>query len=341
MAAKFLPLVFIALLNTFQAHADVWSTLKNEEEFNNPKENTLSFIFYRAPKVIDWKTPGAMVRSAIWNNLSGDRNPLSHIDALISCEGERSELTGMSSKKDFSLVSNILTGRQSLELLVIAYPGYLISAEEIRKEAPRFAELGRVNTFSIKISNGVCKRLLKFVAEYREREYAKIYAGFTANPFKGEGAGCAAFGMSLLQVAGLLEDEFVKKWSHRLNVPKSLMNYQSYKATKSFWDFMLFGYDGVWSKDKNEGLAIVAFDPELMYNWVAKTAKALGKWDSTARVVKSGPSIGIEVDRTKVKAPTDDYWSYAFPPVRDLVSPGGARTNEARNSVDGKSSRSE
>jgi hypothetical protein len=296
------------------AHADVWSTLKNDDEFNHPTENRLSFIFYRAPKTIDWSTPGAMVRSAIWNTLSGDRNPLSHIDALISCEGERSVLTGMSSRKNMELYTEILMGRKSLDLLTDSYPGYLISEDEIRKEAPRYAALNRVNTLSFKISPGVCKRLLSFVADYRKRDYPKTYAGFTANPFKGEGAGCAAFGMSLLKVAGLLENEFVANWTHRLNVPKALINSATFKATKNFWDFMLFGFNGMWGKNEKDSLPILAFDPELMYNWVAKISKSPAMWDRTAHAMRSGPSFGIEVDRTQVRAPTDDYWSYAFPP---------------------------
>lgn len=316
MAPKFFSILMTLLLAATTAHADVWSTLKNDEEFNHPKENRLSFIFYRAPNTIDWSTPGAMVRTAIWNTLSGDRNPLSHIDAVISCEGERSIATGMSSKKDMSLYTNILFGRKSLDLLTDSYPGYLISEEEIRREAPKYAELNRVNTLSFKVSPAVCKRLLNYVSEYRRRDYPKTYAGFTANPFKGEGAGCAAFGMSLLKVAGLLENEFVASWTHRLNVPKSLLNSATSKATKNFWDFMVFGFSGVWGKDESDSLPILAFDPELMYKWVAKISKAPLSWDATAHAMKSGVSWGIEVDRSKVKALTDDYWSYAFPPSR-------------------------
>ena len=61
-----------------------------------------------------------------------------------------------------------------------------------------------------------------------------------------------------------------------------------------------------------------AFDPELMYKWVAKVSTAPASWDATARAVKSGMSLGIEVDRSKLKALTDDYWSYAFPPQNFL-----------------------
>ncbi len=308
-------IVALTLLLASTAHADVWRTLTDDKLFENPNENRISFIFYRAPKKIDWSSPGAMVRTAIWNTLSGDRNPLSHVDAVVSCVGERSVATGMSSKKDWGLYKSILLGQKSLDLLIQEYPGYLITDEEIRKEAPRYAEKDRVRTLSFKVSAAACKRTLDYIAEYRKRDYAKIYAGFAANPFKGEGAGCAAFSISVLKVAGLFDNEFLQKWTHRLQVPKQLINTATARAKANFWDFMLFGMNGVWGKKGDaESLSLLAFDPERMYDWVASVSRAPQAWDATARAVKHGVSLGIEVDRSQARAPTDDYWSYVFPP---------------------------
>jgi hypothetical protein len=307
-------ILYVLALFCLHVRADVMKILQDPELFEKPIENRIGVIFYSAPNAIDWSSPGAMVRTAIWNTLTGDTNPLSHVDALVSCEGERSELSGMSRVSRWSDYTDILSGRKSLDMLTESYPGNLITEQEIRAELPHYSKLGRVRTLSFKVSKEVCSRTLKYVREYRERDYGKTYAGFTANPFKGEGAGCAAYAMSVLQVAGLLDQTLIAKWTRRLHVPKDLIASKTKSALKNFWDFTLFRWNGHWGTEGGDSLSIVVFDPELMFNWVAKISDQPETWDKTARALKSDTILGLEADRSLLETPAGDFWANVFPP---------------------------
>jgi len=278
-------------------------------------DDKLSLLFYPAPAPIDWSSPGALVRSVAWNTLTGDPNPLSHIDVMIQCKGAKPILTGMSRKETYSNLKGVLLDGKGLELMTDSYDGYLIDEKEILAEVSKNIESGRVRVLSLKISSSTCSRLMTYIEGYKKRGYGKTYAGFTANPYKGEGAGCAAFGMSVLRVAGLLENEFINRWSRQVRIPTNLMNLPGQAALSGFWGYVFWRQNYAWAGEKDKAVVLTAYDPQLMFNWVDEIAKHPAAWDANAAVTRRGASLEIEVDRRAIATPTDDYWLYEWPPL--------------------------
>jgi hypothetical protein len=196
----------------------------------------------------------------------------------------------MARTKTWGQIAEILLGGKSLEMLTQAYPGYLLSEEQILRELHAGLEQNRVRALTIQISDHSCARVSRYLAEYKARGFTATYAGFTANPFRGEGAGCAAYAMSALKVAGILSADWVEAWTRRLRIPEHLMNQGAkHSASSGFWSFF-FGRNEHWATASEPAVPITVFDPERIFNWVAKRE--------------------MRVDRSQWPTPTQDFWAY-------------------------------
>lgn len=229
--------------------------------------NRVSLLLYRASNKIDWNTPGQMVRVAIRNTVMVDPSPLSHVDVAIECAGRPARLTGMARVKTFDFYRKLLFGGLSLDLLTASYPGREIERHEVLQELSRELDRDNVRVVRFDIQPETCARLESYHDEYRERGFTKTYAGFRSNPFRGEGAGCAAYAISFLRVAGVMDDELKGEWTRHLSVPTRLITTSERRADTGFWGF-LFGKDESWAKPGEPSEELTVFDPEKIFDWV-------------------------------------------------------------------------
>jgi hypothetical protein len=301
-------------IGPFAGAATAFETLMDTQKLEKSEDYKLSLLFYPAPTKIDWSSPGAMVRSVARNMLTGDRYPISHTNILLNCKGRPAILTGMSRHKTLSQYWSVLFGGKGLDLLTETYPGYLIRQQDVTSDIKDLIASGRVHALSYKISPATCSRVEKYLNEYKKRNYDKTYSGFVSNPYRGEGAGCAAFSVSTLKVAGLFKNEFLKHWARHITIPTRLMQTPLHSAATHLWGY-LFGSNEAWATGNEAALPITVFDPQLMYDWIGDISKNPKAWDPQARLISQGPSLEVEVDRRQSPTPTDDYWNYSWPPT--------------------------
>lgn len=283
--------------------------LSSKEPFAITKNNQLTILAYPAGRRLDWTTPGALIRSVVWNTIMRDEHPLSHMDVFLRCESEDPVLAGMSRVKTWKTQADVLFRGQSLNLLMSRFPGYLIQKEKIIEYLRPAIEKGRVRAVSFDLSKNNCARLRGYYLEYLKRKYDAHYSGFNSNVYAGEGAGCAAYGVSFVHVAGLLDTYLKEKWSRYLSVPDRLLS----PALKppSAWSY-IFGRDESWAQKEEPALHLHLYDPEKIFDWVGEEVDTRHTSLFAAKVIHVEKASELIIDGTKA-APEDDYWNYKWP----------------------------
>lgn len=282
----------------------------------------LILYVYSSPRPIHWETPRSLLMSTVENELlsigSKYAHSIGHVNVELQC-GETAEgpaiqeYAGMTSAKGYNPLSLILKG-YAMGVLFQNFPGTLETQERVTREIRHGERSGRMNFVKFLIAPKTCHRLHAYLTEYKERGYSKNY-GLPNRPRYGEGAGCSAFGVSFVDIAGILSDDLVQAWSLNLNISEKLIG-GPLTGQKVALRKILFDRAG-WSTPitTEAGSRMVAdtgakelffWDPDTMYQWVKKS------WKETPPVgfekVSSGKSLGLVTDATQIPTPADPIW---------------------------------
>jgi hypothetical protein len=284
--------------------------LNSKQPLQFSEMNSLTLLVYPAGKKLDWETPGSLIRSVVWNTLTGQKQPLGHMDVFLRCENESPVLTGMSRIRTWTTYKDVLIGGNSLNLLTAQFPGYLLPTEKVLSYLRPALKEGKVRAMTFALHPLNCSRLLKYYREYKKRGFEKTYSGFTSSVYAGEGAGCAAFAMSFLHVAGLLTKEMQEEWSRHLSVPVRLIAKD--QNPPNMWSY-IFGRNEAWARENEPSLQLLIYDPEKIYEWLglfpSEKHPAWGHFE----VIATEKALEIQVGKEN-ENPVTDFWSNKWPP---------------------------
>ncbi|MNJ96803.1 hypothetical protein D3C87_145360 [compost metagenome] len=266
----------------------------------------LELIFYRAPKPLNWTSPGVLVRGALDNmkhKVSGEDYPhsISHVNIKLQCGQEEALYRGMTSdKSNASYAWDFFLKRISMDVLMINVPGRFYTKKEILHWLPRLKRKGYVRSLKIAINPEQCARAKGYLSLYEKLRLQKIYGGLRSDPLRGEGAGCSAFAVSFLQVLGLFPEEIDQAWRRELKISEELITTSSRKATIGVLGFGQ-GKNRPWVRSRERYVTLSFWDPELMFKWAGDMArsgrlpsKSEGpfisvQWDARGQAMASGP----------------------------------------------------
>lgn len=258
----------------------------------------LTLLLYRPFQKIDWNSPGSVVRSLVKNKIvKRDRFFMSHVDIQLIKNNEVIIQAGMRRKENFDFYKKLLLGHYGMELMTEVYPGELVSTKRVQQNIVLAEKQSRLKKIHFQLNEKTFQRLEKYFEEYKNLNYDRYYSGFLSNPFKGEGAGCAAFAISFLKVAGILEEKYISEWSHQIHVSKNLYSKDAPESYINIWGY-LFGKNAEWLQTPSEqSYSMTVFDPQLIYDWVEKRS----------------PTNELIFNYVQQAAPQDDYWQYNWP----------------------------
>ncbi|WP_413613428.1 hypothetical protein [Bdellovibrio sp. HCB-110] len=240
--------------------------------------NELELIFYRAPKPLNWSTPGNLIHSTLKNmrmRVDGYRYPhsISHVNVRLQCGNEPSIYRGMTAtKSDPSYVWDFLGKGVALDTLMINVPGRHYTEEQILRWLPTLKAKGYVRSLKLILNDDQCARVQRYIKLYEELHLDKIYGGLRSTAHYGQGAGCAAYAVSFLQILDLFPESIDKHWRRTLLIPLELLSSQTHSARIGFFGY-LRGKDRTWSSPNEKHIPLEFWDPELMYNWVGNVIK--------------------------------------------------------------------
>ena len=264
----------------------------------------LTLYFIPSPGGIDWSSPANLAWSALSNRLSFKSRFMGHVFVEMQC-GEKKELTGMVGK-NFDYLRQLLIENRGLGILYHSFEGALEDQAEIEKELAELSQTGeRLNFVRFKINDKQCQRLSTYLSEYRSKNVGRFY-GLANRPLYGEGAGCSAFGVSFIDVLGLLDQDFKDAWSQTVNIPLEFAGPPLKDQGVNLVKLMLNA--GSWAKDSGPHQKLTFWDPDRMYKWVNEQGLKIGT------VIELGKSKGIELDRSYLPAPEGPIWQQHLDP---------------------------
>ncbi|WP_413570577.1 hypothetical protein ACLWBD_08380 [Bdellovibrio sp. HCB117] len=235
----------------------------------------MELIFYRAPAPLNWSTPGNLVRST-FKNLKfkiGDRpypHSISHVNVRLQCGKKTSLYRGMTSKKsNFSYAWDFVIEGKALDTFLINVKGRFYTEKEIRTWLPTLKAQGYVRSLKVLLNESQCSRAERYLSLYENLGLQNIYGGLRSLPLQGEGAGCAAFAVSFLQILDLFPSELDEYWKRRLYVPLEILSTQERSARIGAIGYMR-GKDRLWAQPSEKHIILDFWDPERMFQWQAQ-----------------------------------------------------------------------
>jgi hypothetical protein len=310
---KIARLLFIKLLFIYAALASGQSGI-TESDTSKANLNQLTIYVIRSKVKYDWSSPHSLYKSYMKNaskNIFSRKNYLlghAFIDLQTVACGERI-FTGMRSSSKNEMEEMVFKEHYGLSVLGADIEGRLETEDELQNKLERFSRTGQLAFLVLWISDAAAKRLTEFYKSYKsgiemEGSPGARYGGAFWPRYKGEGAGCSAFAISFLDLAGILREEF-DQWLVKIDIPMRLIggpynnNNEVYlkdiRKQKSWTD----------SDERYEHLEL--FDPTLMYEWI-NNAHNSESIDDSVRVVplNLNHSMGIRIDDRKVPVPEED-----------------------------------
>jgi hypothetical protein len=243
---------------------------------------TISLFVTPPEKPLDQSSPGKFMSSLLFSK----GNPLGKTVSEIKCQDFTESLTV--NPVDLKILGPLFMEGRGLGLLFHTFPGRLENATpDLKDEKTKFIR--------IKINQGQCARLKNYLKDFREKKIAERF-GLPHRPLMAEGATGASLGVSLLEVAGVMEQGQREAWETTLILPEKLSGMPLKDQYVS--PFSLIGSS--WGKNDSQNIVLKFWDPEKIRNWI--TEKAPNKQ-------------GLEIDKSHLPAPQGSHWKQANDPA--------------------------
>lgn len=285
---------------------------------------SLTLHFYpRQDKPIDYTSPA----SALLSFSKDDR--LGHTMVDITCERPSGAkfvlLTGQTGSENDR---EYLEAGWGFKVLDMPFEGgYLQTEGAVKGRLEELAKKGKSSFFKVLVNGDQCERMAKFYEGYTKAEAQKHF-GVQLRPRYFEGGGCTNFGVTFVEVAGLLTDEHRERWRQKLDIPNTLIgdppNGKKVSLASVFTRFS-------WARSNEASTRAVFWEPNLVHQWVVDKREAVTK--SPVPGLKSatdGIVPGLEFDARDLVAPTEaeDPIFKVPAPVKEEPKPAGPPMQE-------------
>lgn len=252
---------------------------------------TLSVIPPKYP--LDWNSPSGVFGAIMKNKLTFQRRPLGLVAVTINCPllNETYDLKPYS----LGLLGELLLEGRGLGLLYHTFPGELetLPAEELNH---------RTHFFRTLVNDDHCTRIGAYLKDFQEKKIGRHF-GFPHRPLMGEGGSDMSFAVSVLEVAGLLEQEQREAWERVLYLPDELSGMPLKEKYVSIFSLM----SSEWAKDDQKATVLKLWDASKLMIWIEEEARK-----SPATIVKDKEALGIERDQTGKRAPEGGLWKQSL-----------------------------
>lgn len=272
--------------------------------------NELTLYFYPSPG-LDWSTPKALGHSAVSNTLSGAPHAIGHVSIEVACDDGSGLLAGATGAEADYTEDLVRNQGYGLGLLFHTFPdGRLYSRAEIEAELPDLYARGALTFARFKISNDACARLVRYHREYLANGYDHSY-GLANRPLFREGAGCTAFGVSFLEVAGILEPAIERSFARAYYVPTTWIGGPltgNFIPVRRFFNPL---FPSHWAGPGEASFFIHFYDADLMDRWVRSLHAGVGALPRDLPLtgyLRRGNALGVDFDATGLAVPRGSIW---------------------------------
>ena len=278
------------------------------------------------PAGMSWQSPGQLVRGVLVNELGkaalGFTRTLGHagVHLQVGASGARKPTAFLGSvtfrdPRDFRTA--LLKDKIGLGMLFDAVPGRLETAEEMQHSIDVGRQTGRLASVQFLLSSDVASALVDYTQAFVARGVHEAY-GLEAQPLRAEGAGCSAFSMAYLELAGILAPRFRGAWSFSVRAPefdagRPLIGGRKRPMNKVPLVRAALLRRG-WAQTNEPGIEVFGWDPTRMAEWIqARCTQA--QRDRSELVLTCGKAHTLVVDardvRPDARLQSGDYFGAA------------------------------
>ncbi len=279
-------------------------------------DDDYSITIYTIPAKtqIDFSSPRSMAWTSLGNTLtmhfSQRKNAMGHVFVELSGPDYR-VFTGSTKQHLFSSGRKEIQEGYGLGILFHGIEGKLEWDDVVVQDLPSHYHNGDIAFLKVKINADNFARLRYYLDEYQRRGYDSIYNGLN-RPREGLGAGCTAFGISFLEVAGVLQPGWEQAWYIDVRVPINLIGGPS---TGNHVPLEELFFAKEWASPEEPHQVYRIADPYLMYEWIHFKWNLL-MTEGSDEADKVLFDLGVEVSpvlRQKAKGLVFDFSSFPEP----------------------------
>ena len=266
------------------------------------------------PRSINWASPRSMAFGAMTNNLTfyhmNHKHAIGHVFIELK-NGEERIMAGSTPDSSGSSDSDLIF-KDKIGLGILFYPfkGRIETVKDLDQQVQERYKTGRIAFIRFMLSPEMYQRLKSYWAEYNERGYGSIYNGDN-QPRKGLGAGCSAYGVSYLEVAGLLHPVWQDKWKLTVRVPEALIGDPKTGKKVPITKLAMWGR---WASETEPNRLLELYDPDLIYKWInVANKKECESPSGKVTPLKRGKALGLQYDCTHVPVPAEPLFLVDHP----------------------------
>ena len=262
--------------------------------------NFLKLYVFPTPYSYDWTTPQQLAKSVIKNSILPSKYnykaSIGHVAVELKCGDQFYALTGMSAKDKTENNRRVLKDKIGLGIMYYPIEGTLQTADQLNQDIAERLGSKDISWIQYQINELTCHRLKTYLTIYRNENLDRVY-GLVFNPRKKEGAGCSAFAVSFLEIAGLLTEEHRLNWSRHLFTPKDLNAYNGSANEVSIFSMARGKNSKQWANNSIDGLEIFFWEPNSMHHWIKKTVQNEQERNpGVYKIQQVGKSVGLFYD---------------------------------------------
>jgi len=275
---------------------------------------------------VDWQNPSTLYKTTINSWLYSKLHKYSYFIGHLFIELNTTLLdepiitsvrsTGNKEKKRLLFKEKI-----GLGIIGAAFPGRMETNGELLASIECAVKKDREIAFiKYRINKEAASRIIEYLEGFTTKDSNSVapcdaYGGGFWPRYEKEGAGCSAFGIAAMEVAGLKCD--YPEWVHRINIPADLVggefnNFIRVKNKDIKRRKTWYGGSGTANVDY---FPFFIYDPTLIYNWIMEQREILSNNDGTSisqpfttaiKKESRGTIPGLFMDARSVAVPVND-----------------------------------
>lgn len=259
-----------------------FSSSAQESSDANEEVHELTVFVVPTKYHLDWSTPSSIYRTMrkCYVKSMGLRINylLGHVALRINTpllpEPHYFAQTSVSTREKTKM---ILQEKVGFGIMGATLSGKIESHESLTKKLPHYASKDMLTFIKFRISRDAAQRVLAFLKEYSAKSDnghtpANYYGGAFWPRYEQEGAACSTFGMAVLDLINLLDEEYTRVWKVQRKIPMeliggSLNNGNKVKTSTIKKTHHWYEGDGEVNVDY---APYFVYEPNVIFDWIMK-----------------------------------------------------------------------
>jgi hypothetical protein len=278
----------------------------------------LTLYVMKSIKPIVWDSPSSLFKSVRKGYISQicrkNQYLLGHLVVKLDAPENRHPVySGMASSSKKEKRQLVMKEKVGLGILGAGMQGHLETGDTVTSKLKKYSRLEKMAFVRYLISKEAYERISEFLDRFRETGVdgfspSSVYGGIFWPRYENEGAGCTAYGMAMVDLAGILGGE-QSGWKVDMGIPFDLIGGE-FNNGKKVKNRTILHSDGWYEGNPDSTSAYVPFwiyDPSLIYDWIMKKRSEVsdslpGKY----RAEMEGSIPGLVSDRRDIRPSVDD-----------------------------------